>query len=626
VAPDPSLTPELVQAQSFTSGFRGYDQSEVRSFLNRVAAEVRSLRERVEQLESAWHSAEERAARPPVLDEDALMAAVGEETATILRTARAAATEIRAKASEDAERLVAEASAEAERVSADAKERSEQSSRQAQESSDRMVAVAQTDAAQVTERARVEADSIRRKAEQERALTLEGANATRDRILEDLVRRRKVAEIQIEQLRAGRERLMESYAVVRRTLEEAQSELSRADAEARAAADEVGRRLRGVDPSPAANAPARPAKEAPGVILDEAPSTRAEAPLEEAPPEDGGAPETHDASESAQGDLPGPPASASAGDTGSPASAVDELFAKIRSTGRSKSGARKAAKGGGSAAAGATAVADLPQTEARSTDRAEAEPVNGVGVPAAGESGQPSAAEEDGGPREPDADELLLQRRDADLVDLEAGLTRKLKRAMQDEQNDLLDRLRGLKAVPKPSELLPPLDDHLARYEKAAIPLLENAVSAGVSFTSEVLGAEPSDDAAPAVADLAAEAAIGIVEPLRRRLEHAVSAAEAEDQAALIESFGAAYREWKSQRIERISGDVLHAAFSRGTWSAAPDGASLRWIVEDVDGPCPDCDDDALAGLITKGEDFPTGQKHPPAHSGCRCLLVPSAG
>ncbi len=92
----------------------------------------------------------------------------------------------------------------------------------------------------------------------------------------------------------------------------------------------------------------------------------------------------------------------------------------------------------------------------------------------------------------------------------------------------------------------------------------------------------------------------------------------------LVESLGAAYREWKSQRIERIAGDALSGAFSRGTWHAMPEGASMRWIVEDVDGPCPDCDDDALAGVLPRGEVFPTGQHYPPAHSGCRCLLVPS--
>jgi len=45
-------------------------------------------------------------------------------------------------------------------------------------------------------------------------------------------------------------------------------------------------------------------------------------------------------------------------------------------------------------------------------------------------------------------------------------------------------------------------------------------------------------------------------------------------------------------------------------------------VAEDVDGPCPDCDDNTLAGELPKGEEFPTGQLHPPAHAGCRCLLV----
>jgi hypothetical protein len=45
--------------------------------------------------------------------------------------------------------------------------------------------------------------------------------------------------------------------------------------------------------------------------------------------------------------------------------------------------------------------------------------------------------------------------------------------------------------------------------------------------------------------------------------------------------------------------------------------------VHDLGGPCPDCDDNALAGPTPRGEVFPTGQPHPPAHAGCRCLLVP---
>src|ERR1700733_11823518 len=113
---DPSLSPELIQAQAFSSGFRGYDQSEVREFLGRVATEVRALRDRTDHLESAWHSAEERAARPPVLDEDTLMAAVGEEKASILRAARGAAADLRARAVQETERMIADAEARAQEI------------------------------------------------------------------------------------------------------------------------------------------------------------------------------------------------------------------------------------------------------------------------------------------------------------------------------------------------------------------------------------------------------------------------------------------------------------------------------------------------------------------------------
>jgi hypothetical protein len=30
-----------------------------------------------------------------------------------------------------------------------------------------------------------------------------------------------------------------------------------------------------------------------------------------------------------------------------------------------------------------------------------------------------------------------------------------------------------------------------------------------------------------------------------------------------------------------------------------------------------------LAGPVPRGEAFPTGHPHPPAHAGCRCLLAP---
>ncbi|HEV3400878.1 MAG TPA: hypothetical protein VG078_03570, partial [Acidimicrobiales bacterium] len=80
-------------------------------------------------------------------------------------------------------------------------------------------------------------------------------------------------------------------------------------------------------------------------------------------------------------------------------------------------------------------------------------------------------------------------------------------------------------------------------------------------------------------------------------------------------------RQWKVDQVEAAARHHVVSAFSRGVFAATPEGASLRWVVDD-DGPCPDCDDNALAGGVPKGQPFPTGQTHPPAHVGCRCVLV----
>jgi hypothetical protein len=301
--------------------------------------------------------------------------------------------------------------------------------------------------------------------------------------------------------------------------------------------------------------------------------------------------------------------------------AVDELFARIRA-GRTEGGTAEASTGevpaAGDEGSGLPGTADSPDA---AVTKATALPAATAGAEEAAEPHVTDEAEEG---RLSDGDEALMQKRESAIVDLEVTLTRKLKRALQDEQNDLLDRLRSLRGEPRASALLSEHDAQIAGYADSASPLLVKAASAGAAFAAEVLATKPANRGSASVAEVANEAARSIVDPLRRRLQDVISAHAGEDQSVLVESVGAAYREWKSQRIERISGDALAAAFSRGTWHAMPEGSSMRWIVEDVDGPCPDCDDDALAGVLPRSEVFPTGQHYPPAHSGCRCLLVPT--
>jgi hypothetical protein len=102
---------------------------------------------------------------------------------------------------------------------------------------------------------------------------------------------------------------------------------------------------------------------------------------------------------------------------------------------------------------------------------------------------------------------------------------------------------------------------------------------------------------------------------LRRQIE--------DDGGDLGDQVSAAYREWRGERVQRVSGDYATQAFSAGVVAAGAD-QKLRWIVTSATG-CSDCADNALAGAVSASEAFPTGHAHPPAHSGCRCLVAPTS-
>jgi hypothetical protein len=223
---------------------------------------------------------------------------------------------------------------------------------------------------------------------------------------------------------------------------------------------------------------------------------------------------------------------------------------------------------------------------------------------------------------DPVSTENALAGRDELLDDVEAGLTRALKRVLQDEQNELLDRLRRAGRAPAASgAVLPEADAHRAAYRDAALPWLEQAAQAGAA---SVAGPLP-DTGGVRVAGtggLADDLAAVLVGPLRDRLTRVLD--DADDPTAAAESVRAAYRQWKVQQVEESARHHALTAFSMGAFAATPATAVLQWLVDD-DGHCPDCDDNALGGPTAKGEPFPTGQLHPPAHLGCRCLLVPAA-
>ncbi|HTZ07537.1 MAG TPA: DivIVA domain-containing protein [Acidimicrobiales bacterium] len=595
------LHPDDVARHTFGTTRRGFDPAEVRSFLEYVARELAAAADREQELRQAVAEAEHRAANP-VLDDATLTASLGQETARVLRSAHDAAAELLARAESDAAQLRSRTQEEAEEL----QHRSEQSAHdrgaQAAAAAAELRRRAEEEANARVESAQLEADALVAQAREECRAMVQEAQELRSRVLADLTRRRRVLHSQIEQLRAGRERLAQTVTDVRSAVDAIADDLFRAEDQARLAAEMAGRQ--------AAHDELEDVATPGGAALPGDGSLPAPAPAPEGP-----------------GAGASGPGIADPGDGGEPEAAatrqsVEELFARLRAGSESLTPPTGVPAVAGGTAPGADDPA--PATEGSADEApgegggtgpvAEAAPAPPV---AQGGAGDDADAGTGGTARDEAAGSVAdveLERRDEVLLPMVELLARRLKRALQDDQNDILARLRA--AGGWAPGVLAPEEEHAGRFARAALDPLAEAGGAGAAF------AGGKADEAPAVEDVAGELAGEIVAPLRRRLDSEAPAIGA-DEPALVELVGAAFREWKGARVERLAGDKAVLAFARAALAAVPSDATLRWIVDDEGSECPDCDDNALAGPVRAGEEFPTGHRHPPAHAGCRCLLAP---
>ncbi len=197
---------------------------------------------------------------------------------------------------------------------------------------------------------------------------------------------------------------------------------------------------------------------------------------------------------------------------------------------------------------------------------------------------------------------------------------KRAKRRSQDDQNGLLDSVRRHKGRPTAQQVLGEAETARDAWAEVLRETLDRAYAAGRTAAVASGGSTSSAEGAPA--DLVADAADTVALPLRERLVHAIDSGVDGDAGGLVERIGARYREWKNQSLEATLGEALATAWNRGVYDAVPDDAVLWWVPL-VTGRCADCDDNALEPTV-KGKQFPTGQALPPAHPGCKCLLVPA--
>ena len=263
-----------------------------------------------------------------------------------------------------------------------------------------------------------------------------------------------------------------------------------------------------------------------------------------------------------------------------------------------------------------------PEPELESDGESRTEPATEPAPEPESESDAIGAAE-DALPAPEDPDAELRRHRDAVVDPLIPDTVRAAKRLLQDEQNCLLDAIRRARGRYEPGRLLPDPEHQREAWTALLAPSMDAAFLGGraaAGKTGRVTAAPPR---------VVGHATAVVVVSLRDRLAATVEAVVAEGpyesanelQRALGSAISARYREWKGAELEASLRDAACAAYARGSFEAAGSGTALRWVPADP-GRCPDCDDNALEPTL-KGATFPTGQQHPPAHPGCRCLLVP---
>ena len=603
--PDPS-SPAAVSAASFNVSRRGFDQTEVRDFLRMVSAEMARLQERERFLESELKAMQTRGmSAPGMLDEELVTTLLGEEAARVLGTAREASSQIRLRAEEAATRLVKEASSDATRLREEA----------------------ELEAVRRREDAAADAEAEIELAKQQGRDMVNEAREYREKVLTELARRRELAREQIEQLIHNRDRLLNAFERARLATDDVMTGLVSVDhdlpreyinlapttgpvptivlervveafKEAEAEAPEAielfdHTKLEEIEPEVTPEVVQEVVEETPvveievveaiveptavvepAVVVEDEKSNVVNLFSKERP-----RPETS---------VEVNPEHPSVDKTVAPkneanAQAVENLFARLREATVDK--------------AASNAVSGGKVVEPRKSTK-KAEVVKEAATTVA--------------PVQPMHDAGAFARRDEVLAPVVVAMSRKLKRVLADEENEVLEYLRGKKNALSIDAIVGELEVHAKRFSDAVAEDIMTAAK----------GAAKSAKATDVVPTVDVLINVQLVKPLRDRLAKAIEQ-NGTDRVAMAKALRGVYRQWKSQHIDEQVDDIACLSYSRGFFAGVKPGTQVCWMV-DPNGPeCPDAEDNSLAGCIALGKEFPTGNLHPLAHAGCRCLLAP---
>ena len=626
--PDPS-SPAAVSAASFNVSRRGFDQTEVRDFLRMVSAEMARLQERERFLESELKAMQTRGmSAPGMLDEEVVTALLGEEAARVLGTAREASSQIRLRAEEAATRLVKEASSDATRLREEA----------------------ELEAVRRREDAAADAEAEIELAKQQGRDMVNEAREYREKVLTELARRRELAREQIEQLIHNRDRLLNAFERARLATDDVMTGLVSVDhdlpreyinlapttgpvptivlervveafAEAEVEAEEPEvielfdhTKLEEIESEPTQVV----VEEIVDVVIDVVAVIEEETPIAEVLVEETPVVEEIPVVE----ETPVAEVIETIAVAEDEKSNVVNLFSKDRPRPETSGGVNPehpsvdktvAPKSDANAQAVENLFARLREA---TVDKAASNAVSGGKVVEPRKSTKKVEVVEETAtavvPVQPMHDAGAFAKRDEVLAPIVVAMSRKLKRVLADEENEVLEYLRGKKNALTIDAMVGEQEVHAKRYG--------DAISEDIMAAAK--GAAKSAKVADVIPTVDVLIGVQLVKPLRDRLAKAIEQ-NGTDRVAMAKALRGVYRQWKSQHIDEQVDDIACLSYSRGFFAGVKPGTQVCWMV-DPNGPeCPDAEDNSLAGSIALGKEFPTGNLHPLAHAGCRCLLAP---
>ena len=669
--PDPS-SPAAVSAAAFPVARRGYDQGEVRDFLRMVAAELARLQERERFLESEMRSMQTRGfSAPGRLDEETVTTLLGEEAARVLTVARDAATQIRERAEESATRLVKDAAEDATRIREAAMSEAQRMHDDATSDANAEVEMAKQQGRDMVNEAREYREKVLGELSKRRDAAraqIEQLLHGRDRLLSAFERARIASESVLEELHEAhdepetlvnlapttgpipivnplhpsnaaydqdvahevRDAVQHAEGLVKEStqnidipldsiLEPSAEEPQPDDSVAMSTevvADDQAQQETVVEIHVVEDAAEEVAEEADDVVVEPVSVDMQSAdhePVADVTVEDDAASEeaaqapTNVVSlfghrKNAVPDVPEETPAPTAADHPVHAKtdhSVDDIFARLRAG----STAEVAGKVSAGNADGEAEAAQAPKTKKPAKETKETK--------------KPAVFQAI-------ADPARFAARNEAVAPLVASVSRKLKRVLADEQNNVLEHLRNKRSSLEIDAILGTPAEQSKKYSAAVAEDAMTAAGAGAKSMKDARGT--SKRVTQKAVDTAVAKSIddGLVAMFREDARIAIGEAEGDRQllAGLIRDV---YRKWKLSGIDGHVDDVACAAYNTGAFLSLEPSSSIVWQVDPDNACCGDCADNSLAGALTKGSEFPTGDTHPMAHAGCRCLIAPAA-